>query len=430
MKRRMPRPPAAVPAKPRLAALVLAAVVPLSLTACGKAEQAATQESGGVKTGPGVSDTTIKLGSLIDLTAVFAPLGKSMVQGTRLFWDEQNKAGDVCGRKVEVVVKDHGYDPQKAVGLYREMSSNVLGLQTLLGSPVVTALKPSIGQDGMFVGMAGWTSTVLPDPHFQIIGTTYDIEAINALDFLMREKGIKSGDKIGHVYFEGDFGENALAGSTHLAGQQGLTIVEQKIKPTDTDLSAQVQALKAAGVKAILLSAGPAQLASLAGVAKSVGLDVPIVSNAPGFTPQLLATPAGPALKENVHVVSGIAPFSLDTPEAKKVAAAFDAAYPGETPTQAGFVFGYTQAKVTHAILAKACENKDLSREGMLAAMRQVTGLDTGGLVAGPLDFGDPAQPPTRTVYISKVDDSVPGGLKAEGQAFTSEAAMSYQFTG
>ena len=34
----------------------------------------------------------------------------------------------------------------------------------------------------------------------------------------MRSKGIKSGDKIGHVYFEGDFGENALKGSQYLAG--------------------------------------------------------------------------------------------------------------------------------------------------------------------------------------------------------------------
>jgi ABC-type branched-subunit amino acid transport system substrate-binding protein len=417
MRRRITRP----------AALALVLVLCLALAACGKARKGSTQGAGGVKAGPGVTATAIKLGVLTDLSAVFAPLGKSLVQGTQLYWKEQNQAGGVCGRKVELTVKDHGYDPQKAVGLYRAMAPDVLGLQTLLGSPVVAALRPSIDQDGMLVGLAGWTSAVLPDPHIQITGTTYDVEAISALDWLMRDKGIKSGDKVGHVYFTGDYGENALRGSEYLASRQGLTIVKQKITPADTDLSAQVTALKGAGVKAILLSAGPSQAASLAGVAKSVGLDVPIVANGPGFTPQLLKTPAGPALQANLFVISSIAPVALDTPAATKLAEAFAKAYPGATPTQVGSGFGYVQAQVMRAILQKACDNKDLTRQGTLNALRQVSGLDTGGLVAGPLDYGNPAQLPTRAVYVSRVDATAPGGLKAIGGAFQSEAGKDYQ---
>src|SRR6185503_42587 len=229
--------------------LALAAALCLMLTACSKATSG-DQTAGGVKTGVGVTATTIKLGSLVDLTAVFAPLSKSVVQGTQLFWKEKNAAGGVCGRTVEVVVKDHSYDPQKAVSVYREIAGDVLAMQTVLGSPVVGALRPSIDQDNMPVGVAGWPASVLNDERLQLIGTTYDIEAISGLDFLMRTKGIKSGDKVGHVYFEGDFGENALKGSKYLASQSGLTIVGQKIKSTDTDLSAQVAALRNAGVKA------------------------------------------------------------------------------------------------------------------------------------------------------------------------------------
>jgi len=400
----------------------------LAVTACSKATSGG-QDAGGVKTGPGVTDTTIKLGSLVDLTAVFAPLGKSLVQGTQLYWKQENDKGGVCGRKVEVTVKDHGYDPQKAVALYREVSADVLGLQTVLGSPVISALKSTIGQDNLFVGFAGWSGAVLGDPHIQLVGTTYDIEAITGLDFLMRTKGIKSGDKIGHVYFEGDFGENALRGSKYLAGQRGLTIVEQKIKATDTDLSAQVAAFRNAGVTAILVSAGPTQTASVAGVAKSVGLSVPIVANGPGFTPQLLSTPAGPALKDNLYVVSSMAPASLDNPGARAAQEAFTKAYPDAVPTQVGSVFGYTQAQVTRAVLQKACDNKDLTRQGMLTALHQISGLDTGGLVAGPLDYTNPNQPPTRAVYIAKADSTVPGGLKADGGAIEADAAKSYQPT-
>jgi ABC-type branched-subunit amino acid transport system substrate-binding protein len=406
-----------------------AAAVALLLAGCAKANSGG-QDAAGIKTGPGVTATTIRLGSLVDLTAVFAPLGKSLVQGTQLYWNQQNAAGGVCGRKVEITVKDHGYDPQKAIALYRGLSGDVLGLQTVLGSPVIAALRSSVEADDMFVGFAGWSSSVLPDPHYQLVGTTYDIETINGLDFLLRTKGLKSGDKIGHVYFVGDFGESALRGSEYVAEQKGLTVVKQQIKPTDTDLSAQVAAFRAAGVKAIVVSAGPTQTASVAGVAKSVGLDVPILANGPGFTPQLLATPAGPALTANLYVVSGIAPFSVSTPAATAAAASFDKAYPGGTPTQVGSSFGYVQAQVTKAVLQKACDNKDLTRAGLLTAMHQISALDTGGLVAGTLNYTDPAQPPSRSVYIAKADSAARGGLTAVGPPVEADLAKAYRPAG
>lgn len=406
--------------------LALAAALALVLTGCNKATSG-DQDAGGVKTAVGVTATTIKLGSLVDLTAVFASLSKSVVQGTQLFWKQQNAAGGVCGRTVEVVVKDHGYDPQKAVSVYREIAGDVLGMQTVLGSPVVSALRPAVGQDNMYVGVAGWPASVLDDQRLQLLGTTYDIEAIAGLDFLMRTKGIASGDKVGHVYFEGDFGENALKGSQYLAAQKGLTIVGQKIRPPDTDLSAQVSAFRNAGVKAILVSAGPTQTASVAGVARSVGLTVPIAANGPGFTPQLLASPAGPALKESLFVVSSIAPPALDTPAARQLQEAFAKEYPDAVPTQVGSVFGYVQARVTKDILQKACDNKDLTRQGVLAALQQVSGLDTGGLVAGTLDYTRTGQPPSRTVYISRVDASVPGGLSVVEGPIEAEPAKTYR---
>jgi ABC-type branched-subunit amino acid transport system substrate-binding protein len=409
--------------------LLVASVLCLALTACSKATSG-DQSAGGVQTGPGVTASTIRLGSLVDLTAVFAPLSKSVVQGTQLYWKQQNAAGGVCGRTVEVTVKDHAYDPQKAVSVYREIAGDVLGMQTVLGSPVVSALRGTIDQDGMYVGFAGWSASVLSDRHIQLFGTTYDIEAISGLDFLMRTKGVKSGDKIGHVYFEGDFGENAFKGSQHLASQSGLTIVGQKIKPSDTDLSAQVSVFRTAGVKAILVSAGPTQTASVAGVAKSVGLDVPIAANGPGFTPQLLDSPAGPALKEHLYVVSSIAPPSLDAPAATQLQDAFSKEYPDAVPTQVGSVFGYVQARVTKEVLQTACDNKDLTRQGVITALHEISGLDTGGLIAGTLDYTRSGQPPSRSVYIAQVDAGVPGGLKVVEGPTEAAPAKDYQLGG
>lgn len=401
----------------------------LVLTAC-RTTSGDDDDSGGIRTGPGVTDDTITLGVMVDLTAVFASLSTSLVQGTELFWQQQNAAGGVCDRQVEVTVRDHAYDPQQAVSVYRELSGEVLSLQTVLGSPVITALSESFTQDNILAGFGGWSASVLGNDHIQLLGTTYDIEAISGLDYLMRTEGIEAGDAIGHVYFEGDFGGNALQGSQYLAEQAGLTIVEQRITPADTDLSGQVAALREADVAAILVSAGPPQTASVAGVAESLGLSVPIVTNGPGFTPQLLDTPAGPALEEHLYVVSSMAPPALDTPAARELQEAFASAHPDELPTQVGSVFGYVQAQVMRDILQQACDNEDLSRDGVLAALRELSAVDTGGLVAGSLDYTDPTQPPSRAVYISRADASVPGGLSAVGEAVEAEPAQRYQPAG
>ena len=247
----------------------------------GRRRQPSLREAA-VKTGPGVTADTITLGYLPDLSGVFAPNGKAMMEGANLFWDAKNAAGGICGRQIEVSVQDTGYDPQKAVAAYQQLSGDVVGLGLVLGSSIVSALLPNVQQEGMFLNFAGWTSDILPNENVAIAGTTYDIEAINAVDFLMREHGIASGDTIGHLYFEGDYGENALTGSTFAADKHGLKIVKQKITPADQDMTGQVAAFKKAGVKAILFSAAPPQAASLAGLAASQKLDVPIVANGPG----------------------------------------------------------------------------------------------------------------------------------------------------
>ena len=99
----------------------------------------------------------------------------------------------------------------------------------------------------MFLNFAGWTSDILPNENVAIAGTTYDIEAINAVDFLMKEKGLAAGDTVGHLYFEGDYGENALKGSKFAAEKHELKLVEQKITPADQDMTGQVVGVQEGG---------------------------------------------------------------------------------------------------------------------------------------------------------------------------------------
>ncbi len=77
-------------------------------------------------------------------------------------------------------------------------------------------------------------------------------------------------------------------------------------------------------------------------------------------------------------------------------------------------------------MLDRACANKDLTRAGVLAAVRQLTSVDTGGLVAAPLSYATIGQPAERSIYIADIDPAVPGGTKSLG-VFESANAQSYQ---
>lgn len=415
--------------KPRAYAALLAV---LALTAAGCSDKAkddgadggGDKGAGGVKTGKGVTDKTIALGVLTDMTGVYASLGKSVTQAQQLWAKQTNAAGGICGRTVELTVRDHGYDPQRAVAGYTELEPKVLGFAQFIGSPFVAAVKQRIdGRDKALVLPQAWSAALLGSKYVRVIGATYDIETINAIDFLLSGKRIAKGDKIGHVYFEGDYGENSLAGAKYAAKEAGLTVVEQKIKPTDNDMSAQVAALKQAGVKAVLISAGPRQAASLVGVAAATGFNVPVVGNNSAFAPQLLKTQAGPALAKDYYVAASTLPIGDPGAGPAKLAKEYAAAYPKDVLDN-GVVAGWTAAEVFGAALKKACEGKDLTREGVDKALLSLNSFDNGFGISN--DFSDPAAPSTKQSVIMKPDAAAKGGLKVVKPAAAAKAAEGF----
>ncbi|MEV8019883.1 ABC transporter substrate-binding protein [Streptomyces sp. NPDC086554] len=410
----------------RATATVTALAALLALAACSSKandDDGDKKGAGGVKTGDGISGKTINLGVLTDMTGVYATLGKSVTQAQQLYVKQTNADGGICGYKLKLTIRDHGYDPQKAVAAYTELEPDVLGFAQFIGSPFVAAVKQRVdGNKGLVLPQA-WSANLLGSPYVRVVGSTYDLETINAIDFLMKEKGLKKGDKLGHVYFEGDYGENALKGSQHMAKESGLTVVEQKIKATDNDMTAQVSALKKAGVKGIVISAGPRQAASLVGVAAAGKFDVPIIGNNSAFSPQLLGTQAGPALAKNYYVASPTLPIGADTAAAKKLVADYKAAYPKDALDN-GVTAGWTAASVFGEALKKACDRKDLTREGVDKALLTIDAYDTGFGVTQ--NFTDPKSPSSKESVILRPDKSATGGMKVVREPGASEAAEGY----
>ncbi|GGL19525.1 ABC transporter substrate-binding protein [Planomonospora parontospora] len=410
--------------------LAAAAVLALAVTACasekatGGGGGGAAASADGVKTGPGVTADAITIGMITDLTGPYASFGKSLTNAQQLYFEQVNQAGGICGRKLESIVRDHGYDVQKAVAAYTEIGPKSVALAHVVGSPMVNAVKQRIETDQMLTIPQAWATHLLGSEPIQVTGTTYDIDMINGVEYLVKEKGIKSGDSIGHLYFEGDYGETALNGSKFAADKLGLKLVEQKIKATDQDMTAQVAAFKKAGVKAILVSVGPRQTASLVGVALAGGMKVPFLGSNSAYSPQLLPTPAGPALLAAFEYVTAGAPMSSELPAIKKLGEDYKAKYPGDA-IDSGVSAGYTAAGIVVDALKKACEGKDLTRAGVVAAHRGQNAW--GEQYGGTMDFTVFDKPASLRSYVVKPDKEALGGSVTVKEPFTADIVKDYQ---
>ncbi|MEC3979784.1 ABC transporter substrate-binding protein [Amycolatopsis sp. H20-H5] len=405
------------------ASATLAAV--LVLSACstkGGDAGSSGPDSSGVKTGKGVTATDITLGVMTDKSGVFKNLGLGITQGNELWAKDFNAAGGVCGRQVKLEQVDHGYKADTAKTLYPQIEPKVLGFVQMLGSPVVAALKQNLATDKAVAAPASWSSELLDNPYVMIVGTTYDLEMIDGLSYLQEQGKLKDGDTIGHVYIDGEYGKNGLRGSQFYAKKHNLTVKEVKITSTDNDLTNVITGLKGAGVKAIALTTTPAQTGSALAANKALGLNVPVLGNNPTFDPVLLKSPAASAL-DKLTIVASSVPFSADIPKAKDVAQKYKAAYK-ETPN-GGVPYGYAVGEVWGSVLKKACDSKDLTRDGIAAALRQTTSASTDDLVAA-LDFSKPGTPATRQVYAATPDASAEGGVRYVKQLFEAPEAKEY----
>ena len=205
-------------------AALLAAVLLAAATGCSNKAQdnSSSGSSGGgdVKTDVGVEGKTIKLGVLTDLTGVFAALGKDLTNSNTLYWKDHK----VCDTyNVELDVQDTGYVPQTGVQLYSGMKDSVLGdaadhrladqhrarARSTRPTRSSTSRRPGRRRSPRSRGTG-------------VVGATYDVEITNGYDYLFKQGLLKEGDTVGHIYFEGEYGANGLAGSKAVAEEKGL----------------------------------------------------------------------------------------------------------------------------------------------------------------------------------------------------------------
>jgi branched-chain amino acid transport system substrate-binding protein len=204
----------------------------------------------------GVTANEIVIGTAQDLSGPIVALSKPAVNGMRMRIDEVNAEGGVNGRKLRLVVEDHGYDPKKAVLAAQKMvqQDKIFAAIGSIGTPTAMAamqiyldakvahLFPLTGARQMF--------EPLHDLKYSFSAPYFD-QIRAAMKRVIRDKNLK---KICTLYQDDDYGLEVMQGGEQALKDLGMTYVEKTTyKRGTTDFSSQVARMKEAGCDGVVM---------------------------------------------------------------------------------------------------------------------------------------------------------------------------------
>lgn len=379
---------------------LLALILGLSLGACStnkgtskkvepttdeaKPDQAAPSIKGGI--GVDVPKKLVRIGALNAETGPAAVLGKPWAIGKRVLAAEVNAEGSKLlpdGWKIELVERDHGYNPSKSQQGLAAIKDQVLFFATSFGTPPTMPLRPFLKKENIIAFPASLSSQMAEFEHTPPIGSPYSFEAHRAMDFAAENAGGADKVKAGIIYDQTDYGKDGLAGFKEGAKINGISIVaERAIKPGQKDFTAEIGALKGAGATHIVLTVLPSATGPILGTAAKMQFMPIWLGNTPAWVDAFFAHPKLPAVVfTNFYWMSGL-PFwgekvnGMDT---------FLASYEkhGKALYKPDFYLltSYLQGRVAIEALSRAIAAKDVTRGGYMRSLRSIDNFDLGGMI-------------------------------------------------
>ncbi len=410
------------------AVLLLAA----GLTAC-RGGDGETDESG-LKTDVGVTSEPcpeavdknkgcIYLGIISDLTeGPFRALAVPITDAQKAFWKRVNTAGGIGGYEVDVsrYVRDNKYNPQTHNQVYQEIKPNVLALAQSLGSPTTGAILGDMKANNVIAAPAAWTSGYAFEDVIIESGANYCIESMNALDYAREAYNPKT---VMAVHLAGDYGDDAAAGAKLAAEALGMTFTDVKTDSGADKQAGAIQAILTGKPDLVVLTMGPADAATIVGQAVARGFAGRFIGTSPTWNPALLQSPAAPALLARYEQSAPWNAWGTDTPGHR----ALREALPGITPND-GYTAGWVWSYPMKAALEKAVADGDLTRAGLLKAVKSLPKVDYEGMLpdgAGNYAAG-PNDGAVRVTAIYKPDQAAPTGVSRVRELFTGPTAAAY----
>lgn len=411
----------------------LALSLTLVLAACGGAgedDSGSGGSAGEPATTAGFDGKTIKLGVLTPLTGTVAVIGQPLTAGNEVYFKALNAEGGVAGKyKVELVQEDSQYKTDVAVQKYNKIKGDVVAFTQVLGTAPTLAVLPQLKTDKILAAPASLDALWVREDNLLPVGAPYQVQAINTMEYYFSDGGGSESDTICTMIQDDVYGEAGQQGIDFAAEKYGFTVANtQKFKVGTENYAGQVGALAGAGCKMVFLVATPSDAAKIWGTAAQARFVPQWFGQSPSYTGALAKSAVAPYMQQYVHIVAeGTEWGDESVPGMKKMVSSAEEYAPDQEPDYY-FAFGYNQARAMTAVLEKAVELGDLSREGILKASTEIGKVSFEGL-SGDYQYG-PAETrnPPRTSTVFAVDPSKPFGLKQVKYNFTSDAAKEFEF--
>ncbi|MFR5632202.1 MAG: ABC transporter substrate-binding protein [Monoglobales bacterium] len=389
--------------------LSLAAMMAMSLTACGggsDAPAADTKAAGSEAAGSEAAGTeggTIKLGVIGPLTGPAATYGIAVQNGADLAVKEINAAGGVDGMMFEIKAEDDENDSEKTINAYNTLKD--WGMQMLVGA---TTSKPCIAV----------SSETANDNMFQLTPSGSAVECV-ANDNVFRvcfadpDQGTASAKYIGEnklatkvaiIYDSStEYSSGIRESFVKEALNEGIEIVadEAFTADTNTDFSVQLDKAKEAGAELVFLPIYYQEASVILKQASDKGFD-PIFFGCDGMDGILSVENFDTSLAEGLMLLT---PFSVTEESSKKFTEDYVVAY-GTEPNQ----FAADSYDAVYAIAAAVKQGgvtADMEISDMCEAMKTaMTEISIDGLTGAEMTWnaaGEPNKAPKAAKIVNGI---------------------------
>jgi len=171
----------------------------------------------------------IKFALCYDLSKAYTFISPQASQAARDYAQILNQKGGIEGHPIEIMVQDHGNEPQRGIECYEKMKRDGAITFDFLSTPVSKALVPRMMKDGnvMLSPFAGRGDAVDGDVFKWIfpIGPTYWGQAANDIQFIKTKSNNNlKGVKVAFLYVDYPFGQEPISVLKTLAAKEGFDL--------------------------------------------------------------------------------------------------------------------------------------------------------------------------------------------------------------
>src|SRR5438067_7304897 len=354
-----------------VAAATLTFAVNLLCTAASGAEPGGSEV--------GVFDNRILFGQSAALEGPAAALGLGMREGILAAFHEVNAAGGVKGRRLELVSRNDGYEPDKAIEDTSQLikADKVFALIGEVGTPTSKAAQPIATSAGVpFIGPFTGAGFLRDASLGTVINVraSYDQETEAWVEHLTTDLGIS---RIALFYQDDSFGLAGRSGIVAALKRRSMELVaEGTFVRNTTAVKTALLTIRKAEPQAVGMVGTYAACAEFIRLAHRVGLDAVFV-NISFVGSNSLAKELGSDGKG--VVISQVVPFPGDA--TVPVVARYQKALRAAAP-ESEFGFVSLEGYLVGRLVAEALGSLDgpVTRAGLLTAIKERGTFDLGGI--------------------------------------------------